>query len=108
MARKVVLMGKVRLGSQIPEPITCLLRLLGSAPGIRQRACVTLGNLLTLSKAQLLPWKMRIIVSSKACPKAAWTAFQGHFTPGRGINASPPPPGEHWRHKRVLPEQAGE
>lgn len=71
MARPVVLMGEGGLGSWIPGPIACLLGLLGSAPGIRQRVCVTLGNLLTLSKSQLPPWKMRIIVSSRACPVAA-------------------------------------
>lgn len=110
MARQVVLMGEARQRNWIPEPIACLLQLLGSAPGIRQRAYVTLGNLLTLSKSQLLPWKMRIIVSSRACPMNVWTAFQGHLNliPRRGTDASPPPSGEHWLHKGVLPEQTGE
>lgn len=104
-----MLMGDARLGSRIPEPITCLLWLLGSAPGIRQRAYVTLGNVLTLSKSQLHLWKMeKIIVSSGTCPEALWAAFQGHLTPGTGINASPPPPGEHRLHKGVLSGQTGE
>lgn len=51
---------------------------------------MTLGNVLTLSKSQLHLWKMeKIIVSSGACPEAVWAAFQGHLTPGRGINDSP-------------------
>lgn len=44
MARQVVLMGEARQGSWIPEPIACLLRLLGSAPRYHIKSLCDLGK----------------------------------------------------------------
>lgn len=81
MARQVVLMGEARQGSWIPEPIAYLLRLLGSAPWYHIKSLCDLGKFAYPRQVSLLSWKMRIMVSSRACPMAAWTAFQGQSHP---------------------------